>query len=57
MIDDKEFCVGGLDVPDSSNTLLGMWMNQPDLGRLVSLIFDNIYESAEVYEAQSSING
>tara|TARA_B100001029_G_scaffold148372_1_gene129560 strand:- start:357 stop:1151 length:795 start_codon:yes stop_codon:yes gene_type:complete len=57
LIDDKEFCVGGLDVPDSSNTLLGMWMNQPDLGRLVSLIFDNIYESAEVYEAQSSING
>ena len=49
LVDDKEFCVGGLDVPDSSNTLLGMWMNQPELGRLVRLIFDNIYDSSEAY--------
>ena len=51
LVDDKEFCVGGLDVPDSSNTLLGMWMNQPELGRLVRLIFDNIYEASDVYES------
>ncbi len=51
LVDDKEFCVGGLDVPDSSNTLLGMWMNQPDLGRLVRLIFDNIYDASDVYES------
>tara|TARA_Y100001960_G_scaffold309590_1_gene368187 strand:+ start:483 stop:1259 length:777 start_codon:yes stop_codon:yes gene_type:complete len=51
LIDDKEFCVGGLDVPDSSNTLLGMWMNQTDLGRIVRIIFDNIYESSDIYES------
>ena len=51
LVDDKEFCVGGLDVPDSSNTLLGMWMNQPELGRLVRLIFDNIYEASDIYES------
>ena len=51
LIDETEFCVGGLDVPDSNNTLLGMWMNQPDLARLVGLIFNNIYESSEVYES------
>ena len=51
LIDENEFCVGGLDVPDSNNTLLGMWMNQPDLARLVGLIFNNIYESSAVYES------
>ncbi len=51
LIDENEFCVGGLDVPDSNNTLLGMWMNQPDLARLVGLIFNNIYESSIVYES------
>jgi len=51
LIDEKEFCVGGLDVPDSSNMLLGMWMNQPELARLAKLIFDNIYDSSDVYES------
>ena len=51
LVDDKEFCVGGLDVPDSTNTLLGMWMNQPELGRLVRLIFDNIYDTSDIYES------
>jgi len=31
--------------------LLGMWMNQPELARLAKLIFDNIYESSEIYES------
>jgi hypothetical protein len=51
LVDEKEFCVGGLDVPDSNNMLLGMWMNQPELARLAKLIFDNIYESSEIYES------
>ena len=50
LIDDSEFCVGGLDVPDSKNTLLGMWMNQPELARLAKLIFDNIYDTSDLYE-------
>ena len=49
LVDEKEFCVGGLDVPDSSNMLLGMWMNQPELARLAKLIFDNIYDSSDIY--------
>ena len=51
LVDEKEFCVGGLDVPDSKNMLLGMWMNQPELARLAKLIFDNIYESSEIYKS------
>ena len=51
LIDNSEFCVGGLDVPESENTLLGMWMNQPELARLARSIFDNLYESAEKYES------
>ena len=51
IVDGKEFCVGGLDTPDSSNTLLGMWMNQPDLGRLVRSIFDSIYNYSEPYQS------
>ena len=51
LIDNSEFCVGGLDVPESENTLLGMWMNQPELARLARLIFDNLYDSAEKYES------
>ncbi len=51
LVDEKEFCVGGLDVPDSKNMLLGMWMNQPELARLAKLFFDNIYESSEIYES------
>ena len=43
--------MGGLDVPDSNNMLLGMWMNQLELARLAKLIFDNIYESSERYES------
>lgn len=50
LIDNNEFCVGGLDVPESENTLLGMWMNQPELARLARLIFDNLYDSADKYE-------
>jgi sugar-specific transcriptional regulator TrmB len=49
LVDEKEFCVGGLDVPDSSNMLLGMWLNQSELARLARVIFDNIYEAAEEY--------
>jgi sugar-specific transcriptional regulator TrmB len=51
LIDNSEFCVGGLDVPESENTRLGMWMNQPELARLARLIFDNLYDSAEKYES------
>ena len=51
LIDNSEFCVGGLDVPESENTLLGMWMNQPELARLARLIFDNLYDSAETYKS------
>jgi len=51
LVDEKEFCVGGLDVPDSANMLLGMWMNQPELARLAKLIFDNIYDSSELYQS------
>ena len=51
LIDKCEFCVGGLDVPESENTLLGMWMNQPELARLARLIFDNLYDSAETYKS------
>ena len=51
LIDNNEFCVGGLDVPESENTLLGMWMNQPELARLARLIFDNLYDSAETYKS------
>ena len=51
LIDNCEFCVGGLDVPESENTLLGMWMNQPELARLARLIFDNLYDSAETYKS------
>ena len=50
-IDNSEFCVGGLDAPESENTLLGMWMNQPELARLARLIFDNLYDSAETYRS------
>ncbi len=51
LVDEKEFCVGGLDVPDSANMLLGMWMNQPELARLAKLIFDNIFDSSELYQS------
>ena len=51
LIDNSEFCIGGLDVPESENTLLGMWMNQPELARLARLIFDNLYDSAETYKS------
>ena len=51
LIDNSEFCVGGLDAPESENTLLGMWMNQPELARLARLIFDNLYDSAETYKS------
>ena len=51
LIDNCEICVGGLDVPESENTLLGMWMNQPELARLARLIFDNLYDSAETYKS------
>jgi len=51
LIDNSEFCVGGLDAPESENTLLGMWMNQPELARLARLIFDNLYDSAETYRS------
>ena len=51
LVDNNEFCVGGLDVPESDNMLLGMWMNQPELARLAKLIFDNIYDSSDVYES------
>ena len=51
LIDNSEFCVGGLAVPESENTLLSMWMNQPELARLARLIFDNLYKSAEKYES------
>ena len=51
LIDDNEFCVGGLDVPESENTLIGMWMNQPELARLAKLIFNNLYDSSELYES------
>ena len=51
LIDNSEFCVGGLDVPESEITLLGMWMNQPELARLARLIFDNLYNSAETYKS------
>lgn len=49
LVDEQEFCVGGLDVPDSTNTLLGMWMNQSELASLAKLIFDNIYDNSEKY--------
>jgi sugar-specific transcriptional regulator TrmB len=51
LIDNNEFCVGGLDVPDSDNTLIGMWMNQPELARLANLIFDNLYQASKEYKA------
>ena len=51
LVDNNEFCVGGLDVPESDNMLLGMWMNQPELARLAKLIFDNIYDSSDLYES------
>ena len=51
LIDNSEFCVGGLDVPESENTLLGMWMNQPELARLATIIIDNQYDSAETYKS------
>ena len=51
LVDEKEFCVGGLDVPDSMNTLLGMWMNQSELASLAKLIFNNIYENSEIYDS------
>ena len=50
LIDNNEFCVGGLDVPDSDNTLIGMWMNQPELARLANLIFDNLYQASKEYK-------
>ena len=50
LVDEKEFCVGGLDVPDSVNTLLGMWMNQAELASLAKLIFNNIYDNSEIYD-------
>ena len=50
LVDQKEFCVGGLDVPDSDNMLIGMWMNQLELARLAKVIFDNIYDSSEEYK-------
>ena len=51
LVDEKEFCVGGLDVPDSMNTLLGMWMNQSELASLAKLIFNNIYDNSEIYDS------
>ena len=51
LVDEKEFCVGGLDVPESDNMLLGMWMNQPELARLAKLIFNNIYETSKIYKS------
>ena len=51
LIDNCEFCVGGLDVPEAKNTLIGMWMNQPELARLANLIFDNLYEASDKYKS------
>ena len=51
LVDENEFCVGGLDVPESDNMLLGMWMNQPELARLAKLIFNNIYETSKIYKS------
>ena len=51
LVDNDEFCVGGLDVPESDNMLLGMWMNQTELARLARLIFDNIYNASKIYQS------
>lgn len=51
LVDNNEFCVGGLDAPESDNMLLGIWMNQPELARLAKLIFDNIYDVSKIYHS------
>jgi len=47
IIDQAELLIGGLEKPESTAHLLGLWLHHEELARLSGQIFETLFEAGE----------